>query len=104
MNIAPSRMVSTRAILAPLRSPGLQGVVRPGDRGAREQQGQGVDQREVPGRDGLDARAAARCAQAVRTSSMDESVRCPWKSAISKKIQNQATKNITSEAMNMIMP
>ncbi len=27
-----------------------------------------------------------------------------WNSAISKKIQNQATKNITSEAMNRIMP
>ena len=43
-------------------------------------------------------------AQAVRTSSIGESVRTWWNSAISKKIQNQATKNITSEAMNRIMP
>ena len=43
-------------------------------------------------------------AQAVRTSSMPETVRWWWNKAISKKIQNHATKNITSEAMNMIMP
>ena len=33
-----------------------------------------------------------------------EAVRCSWNRAISKKIQNQATKNITSEAMNRIIP
>ena len=32
------------------------------------------------------------------------SARWPWKRDISKKIQNQATKNITSEAMNITMP
>ncbi len=45
-------------------------------------------------------------AQACFTSSMASwvDVRWPWNRAISKKIQNHATKNITSEAMNMIMP
>jgi hypothetical protein len=43
-------------------------------------------------------------AQACRTSSIPDWVRNSLKRAISKKIQNQATKNITSEAMNMIMP
>ena len=45
-------------------------------------------------------------AQAARTSSMASPApeRWPWNRAISKKIQNQATKNITSEAMNRIMP
>ena len=40
----------------------------------------------------------------MRTSSIEEAARTWWNSAISKKIQNQATKNITSEAMNRIMP
>ncbi len=42
--------------------------------------------------------------QAAATSSTGERVRTWWNRAISKKIQNHATKNITSEAMNMIMP
>ena len=45
-----------------------------------------------------------KVAQALRTSSIGPSTRLPWNRAASKKIQNQATKNITSEAMNMIMP
>ncbi len=48
--------------------------------------------------------AGGQVAQARRTSSIEDRVRWPWNRAISKKIQNQATKNITSEAMNMIMP
>ena len=43
-------------------------------------------------------------AQAARTSSIGDRVRTWWNRAISKKIQNHATKNITSEAMNRIMP
>jgi hypothetical protein len=44
-----------QAPLGALAVADLQSVVRPGDGGARQQQGQGVDQRQVPGRDGLDA-------------------------------------------------
>ena len=47
---------------------------------------------------------AMPAAQAVATSSIGASVRFPWNRAISKKIQNHATKNITSEAMNSTMP
>ena len=45
-----------------------------------------------------------KVAQALRTSSIGPSTRLPWNRAASKKIQNQATKNITSEAMNSTMP
>ena len=79
-----------------------QRMVRPGDRRARQQQDDGVVERQVEGIENLDALrrpdAAGECGRA-RTC-------CDFAGnrLASKKAQNQATKNITSEAMNMIMP
>ena len=42
--------------------------------------------------------------QALRTSSIEDSVLCSFHRPISKKIQKKAAKNMISEAMNRIMP
>ena len=49
------------ALHRPFAVAGLHGVVRPGHRRARSQQNQGVEQREMPGIEGHDARRAASC-------------------------------------------
>ena len=47
VNSRPSRIVSHRPFLRPSRSPWISAVVRPGDGGARAQQDQRVEQRQV---------------------------------------------------------
>jgi hypothetical protein len=48
-NSTPSAMVRSDPISGPCGRHVQQGMVRPGHRGARQQQDQGVEQRQVPG-------------------------------------------------------
>ena len=67
-----------------------QRMVRPCHRTARQQQDQRVDQRQIKGVEGLNA---FRWPDPANRNS-----------ARSKKAQKKATKNITSDEMNSIMP
>ncbi len=100
-------MVRIRPILAPLRSPicrawWAQVTVVPDSSRVRvliSGRCQGATTSTPLG--GQAAQAAAT-PTVLLTSGVR--VRWWWNRAISKKIQNQATKNITSEAMNITMP
>ena len=78
-----------------------QRMMRPRDRRAGEQQDDRVVKRQVQRVENLNTLwrpyAAGKCCTRYLLG-------FPGKRLASKKAQNQATKNITSEAMNMIMP
>lgn len=78
-----------------------QRMVCPGRRRAGEQQDDGVVERQVPGIEDLDALRRPDAAGELGARGLD---RFTGKRLASKNAQNQAAKNITSEAMNMIMP
>ena len=79
-----------------------EGMMGPGHGRARGQKNERVEEREVPGIERFDAlgrpNSAGEFGPRILTASK------PGKRLASKKAQNQATKNITSEAMNRIMP
>ena len=97
----PRRTVSVRPLIEALAVVVQQRVVRPGDRRAREQQDQRVEERQVPGVENLDALRRPDAAGEVGARDL---LRFAGEQAGVEEAQNQATKNITSEAMNRIMP
>jgi len=101
VNSAPSTMVQIRPHFRPLRSPMQQRMMRPGDGRAGGEQDQRVEQRQVPGIEGFNALGGHT---PPNSSVARDVMQVGRKQRAGEVGQNQATKNITSEAMNRIMP